>query len=139
MQLRILFEELLHPQRRANLHARHGGVRAGITEPMSDPGRHQDRSALDGQDGPEPESKPHPALENGEPFLLNGVSMPGRDVSAPWQDQVEAEESAAGFLGRLPDDYPLSAHRVVDDLSRRDRRSAGSDKRLSHVWLRHAS
>jgi len=110
----VRLKELLSPKCRSYLHARLRDLRAGIAEPVRLANRHHDRLAGSGLDDAATEAETHPAGENGELFLLDGMGMARGDVRTGRQKEIEDEQLAAGFLGCLTNHDTLAADRVLD-------------------------
>ena len=75
---------------------------------------HHDCLTRTGQDGTATEAETHPAGEDRELFLLDGMSMARGDVRTRRQKQIEDEQLAAGFRGGLTDHDALAADRVLN-------------------------
>ena len=63
------------------------------------------------------EAEAHPPGHDLEALLLSRMDVRAGDVTVGREHEVDRQQLAAGVGGRLPEDDPLAADRVVDDLS----------------------
>src|SRR2546425_1108756 len=110
----VRLKELLSPKRRSHLHARLRELRAGIAEPVRLANRHHNRLTGAGVDDAATEAETHPAGENRELFLLDWMGVARGDVSTRREKEIEDEELAARFGGRLTHHDAFAADWVLD-------------------------
>jgi hypothetical protein len=108
--------QLLHRQGRLHLHPNHRRIVAGVGEPMVGPWRDHQFVTRGGEDAPQARSEPHGAGQHVEALLLLGVDMASRHVAVGSQDQVEGQQPTIGLAGGLPEDEPLAADWIVENL-----------------------
>ena len=110
----VRLKELLGPKCRSHLHARLRDLRAGIAEPVRFANRHHDRLTRPGLDDAATEAEAHPAGENGELLFLDWMGVTGGDVGTRRKKEIEDEQLAARFGGRLANHDAFAADRVLD-------------------------
>ena len=108
-------EHLLHAEGGPHLNLRMRHLRAGITKPMSSPGRNDHCVARAHQDPAAAQAKSHLARNHSEPLLLLRVHVPCRDVTPCRQKKIESEEPPTVAMAALANYDPLTADRVVED------------------------
>src|SRR4051794_22192708 len=80
--------------------------------------RYENRVARMRQDSAAAEAETHPTRNHGELLLLDGMDVPGGNVTSGRQKEVEGEQPAAGLRATLANDDTLAADRIVDHVSR---------------------
>ena len=110
-------EELLHVERRDDLHANVGVGVAAVAE-LVDAARRDDNALAGlGDDLAEAEAELHPPGVDVKALLLLGVNVGPGHVPVGGEREVELQQLAVGVGRGAPEGDPLTADRVVDCLS----------------------
>jgi hypothetical protein len=112
------FQQFPHAQRGPGLHRDPGRLASGIGEVMHRARRHPHDVAGARDHPPATDPEPHPPREHREALLLPRMSVAARYPPAGGEHQFPLEHAVTG---RGEDGDPLTAERVLDDMSRGER------------------